>query len=72
MEYERTMALMNRNLDAEIETIFLMAREEYAHISSSLLRQVAVLEGDLNRYLPEEIREPLRIRAKEKSGGAKS
>src|SRR5438128_6429056 len=41
MEYEFTMALMNRNLDDKIETVFLMAKEEYAHLSSSLLRQIA-------------------------------
>lgn len=56
MEYEFTMSLMNANLDAEIETVFLMAKEEYSHVSSTLLRQIAVLGGDLTRFLPDAVR----------------
>ena len=40
MEYEFTMSLMNLNLDPEIETVFLMAKEEFSHVSSSLLRPI--------------------------------
>ena len=57
MEYEFTMSLMNLNLDPEIETVFLMAKEEYSHVSSSLLRQIAVLGGDLSKFLPEPVRQ---------------
>ena len=64
MEYEFTMSLMNRNLDPEIETVFLMAKEEYSHVSSSLLRQIAVLGGDLSKFLPEPVREALVERAR--------
>lgn len=56
MEYEFTMSLMNLNLDPEIETVFLMANEEYSHVSSSLLRQIAVLGGDLTKFLPEPVK----------------
>lgn len=59
MEYEFTMSLMNLSLDAEIETVFLMAREEYSHVSSSLLRQIAQLGGDLSRFLPAPVRTAL-------------
>lgn len=59
MEYEFTMSLMNLNLDPEIETVFLMAREEYSHVSSSLLRQIAVLGGDLTKFLPPAVQEVL-------------
>lgn len=59
MEYEFTMSLMNLSLDAEIETVFLMAREEYSHVSSSLLRQIAQLGGDLSRFLPGPVRAAL-------------
>ena len=51
MEYEFTMSLMNLNLDPEIETVFLMAKEEFSHVSSSLLRQIAMLEGELSKFL---------------------
>jgi len=56
MEYEFTMSLMNRNLDPGIETAFLMAKEEYSHISSSLLRQIAALGGDLTKFLPDWVK----------------
>jgi pantetheine-phosphate adenylyltransferase len=64
MEYEFTMSLMNRNLDPEIETVFLMAKEEFSHVSSSLLRQIAALGGDLSKFLPEPVRTALIARAR--------
>lgn len=65
MEYEFTMSLMNLNLDSEIETVFLMAKEEFSHVSSSLLRQIASLGGDLTKFLPAEVRQSLINRARE-------
>lgn len=64
MEYEFTMSLMNRNLDSEIDTVFLMANEEFSHVSSSLLRQIAALGGDLSKFLPEPVRAALVARAR--------
>jgi pantetheine-phosphate adenylyltransferase len=64
MEYEFTMSLMNRNLDSEIDTVFLMANEEFSHVSSSLLRQIAALGGDLSKFLPEPVRKALIARAR--------
>jgi pantetheine-phosphate adenylyltransferase len=58
------MSLMNRNLDPEIETVFLMAKEEFSHVSSSLLRQIAALGGDLSKFLPGPVREALIKRAR--------
>ena len=66
MEYEFTMSLMNRNLDPEIETVFLMAKEEFSHVSSSLLRQIAQLGGDLTKFLPEPVKLALEERVKRK------
>src|SRR5215218_2213690 len=66
MEYEFTMSLMNLNLDPEIETVFLMAKEEFSHVSSSLLRQIATLGGDLTKFLPPEIRAALMERVRER------
>jgi pantetheine-phosphate adenylyltransferase len=65
MEYEFTMSLMNLNLDPEIETVFLMAKEEFSHVSSTLLRQIATLDGDLRKFLPPEIHLALKDRAKQ-------
>ncbi len=59
MEYEFTMSLMNLNLDPGIETVFLMAKEEFSHVSSSLLRQIATFGGDLTKFLPDAVKEAL-------------
>ncbi len=64
MEYEFTMSLMNLNLDPEIETVFLMAKEEFSHVSSTLLRQIASFGGDLGKFLPEPVRAALMERAR--------
>lgn len=65
MEYEFTMSLMNLNLDPEIETVFLMAKEEFSHVSSSLLRQIAAFGGELGKFLPDPVRVALMRRAGE-------
>src|SRR5215211_5378279 len=67
MEYEFTMSLMNLNLDPEIETVFLMAKEEFSHVSSSFLRQIATLGGDLSKFLPPAVRTALMDRARTKT-----
>jgi pantetheine-phosphate adenylyltransferase len=64
MEYEFTMSLMNLHLDPEIETVFLMAKEEFSHVSSSLLRQIAAFGGDLSKFLPEPVSTALIERAR--------
>jgi pantetheine-phosphate adenylyltransferase len=64
MEYEFTMSLMNRDLDQGIETVFLMAKSEYSHLSSSLLRQIASLGGALDKFLPTEVKTALEARVR--------
>lgn len=54
-EYERDIMEMNHHLDDEIETIFLLARAEYSHVSSSLLKEVMLFGGDVQPYLPENV-----------------
>ncbi len=66
MEYEFTMSLMNLNLDPGIETVFLMAKEEFSHVSSSLLRQIANLGGDLEKFVPPEVKAALLARVRER------
>ena len=57
IESEFTMTLANRQLDAGIETVFLMADEQYTHVSSSLLKQITPLASDeeLARFVPQQI-----------------
>lgn len=56
-ETEFTMTLANRKLDPGIETVFLMADEQYSHVSSSLIKQIAALAGDeeLARFVPRQV-----------------
>jgi len=63
---EFTMMMANRHLDPDIETIFLMADEEFAHVSSSLIKQIAPLASDekLARFVPREIIPQLRTKLK--------
>lgn len=64
MEYEFTMSLMNLAQDPSIETLFLMAKEEFSHVSSSLLRQIAALDGNLTKFLPPPVLNALKERAR--------
>jgi len=54
-EYEFNMALMNRSLDENINTIFMIAHQKYTHISSSLLKEIAFLKGDVKNYVPKHV-----------------
>src|SRR5947209_1841686 len=62
MENEFTMSLMNSSLDPGIETMFLMAKEQYSHLSSTLIRQIATFHGELGQFVPDEIKAALLAR----------
>jgi pantetheine-phosphate adenylyltransferase len=61
-EYELRMALMNRRLQPEIETVFLTAAEEYSFVSSTLMKQVFELGGRVDALVPEPIIEKMRAK----------
>ncbi|HEX8734788.1 MAG TPA: pantetheine-phosphate adenylyltransferase [Pyrinomonadaceae bacterium] len=63
-EYELRMALMNRRLEPEIETVFLMAAEEYSYVSSNLMKQVFVLGGRVEGLVPELVEKKMREKLK--------
>lgn len=58
-EFEFQMALMNRRLAPEIETLFLMPREDYSYVSSRLVKEVAALGGDVTALVPSCVVGPL-------------
>ena len=58
-EFEFKMALMNRSLKEEITTVFMMPHEKYTHISSSLVKEVASLGGDVSAYVPQHVEKAL-------------
>jgi pantetheine-phosphate adenylyltransferase len=59
-DYEFQLAGMNRKLAADIETIFLTPAEQYANISSSLIREIAALGGDVRPFIHEKIADELK------------
>ena len=67
-EYEFQMALMNRKMSPEVETMFLMTKEDFSYVSSSLVREVARLGGDVSHFVSPHVGEALRI----KFGGGES
>ncbi|MBM38260.1 MAG: pantetheine-phosphate adenylyltransferase [Woeseia sp.] len=58
-EYELQLASMNRHLSKEIETIFLTPSEKYAFISSSLVREIATLDGDIDNFVSKNVKDTL-------------
>ena len=65
-QYERDIAAMNNFLDDQCETIFFLAKPEYQHLSSSLLKEVTSNGGDISAYLPANINAALKKRLKER------
>jgi pantetheine-phosphate adenylyltransferase len=59
-EYEFQMALMNRRLSPEIETVFMMPAEAYTYISSRLIREVFSLGGSIDGLVPEVVEAHMR------------
>ncbi|MCE3018817.1 MAG: pantetheine-phosphate adenylyltransferase [Pirellula sp.] len=68
---EFTMMMANRQLDSEIETVFLMADEEFSHVSSSLIKQIAAMGNGraLEKFVPAAVIAPLMSKMR-KTGGS--
>ena len=63
-EYEFQLANMNRQLAPELETVFLTPAEHLSFISSSLIREIALLDGDVNNFVPPLVAEALEEKRK--------
>lgn len=61
-EFEFQMALMNRKLEPQIETIFLMPAEKYTYLSSRIVKEIARLGGDVSSFVPVSVAKALRDR----------
>jgi pantetheine-phosphate adenylyltransferase len=66
MEYEFNMSLANQAMDPDIETVFLMAKDKYSHLSGNLLRQIATFGGPLDKFVPELVKVALEQRVRER------
>lgn len=65
-EYEFQMALMNRKLAADVETLFLMPKEAFSYISSSVVREIAEKGGDTSELVPASVQACIDQRAAER------
>lgn len=61
-EIEFQMALTNRKLSKELETIFLVPREQYSYLNSTIVREIARLGGDVSDFVPPPVRRRLRAK----------
>lgn len=61
-EFEFQLALMNRKLEPNLETVFLMPREELTYISSRLVKEIARLGGDIDLFVPPNVAKALRTK----------
>ncbi|HUG11409.1 MAG TPA: pantetheine-phosphate adenylyltransferase [Opitutaceae bacterium] len=61
-EFEFNMALMNRHLEPRIETVFVMPRDAYSYTSSTLVKQVAKLGGDVAKFVPQNVAASMRAK----------
>lgn len=63
-EFELQLALMNRKLYSECETVFLMPNKKYIFLSSSMIREIALLGGDVCELVPPKVKEYIQIKCK--------
>jgi pantetheine-phosphate adenylyltransferase len=59
-EFEFNLALMNRHLEPNVETIFVMPAEAFSYTSSTLVKQVAKLGGDISKFVPANVASALK------------
>ena len=68
-EYEMQLALMNKTLDKELETVFLMSSYKYIFVSSSVVKEIASFGADVSRFVSKEVEKALREKFPQPRGG---
>jgi len=68
-EFEFQLALMNRKLNERVETIFMMPKETYTFLSSRIIKEVAILGGDISKFVPPHVSEALGKKIGKRAGG---
>lgn len=69
-EYEYQMALTNRTFAPDVETVFVMAHEEFSFVSSRFIKEAASMGGDVSSFLPKEVEKRLKAKLAKNPGGA--
>ena len=59
-EYEYQMAITNRKLAADVETVFVMASLEYSYVSAKLIREIMSVGGSVSAFVPEDVEAALK------------
>ncbi len=59
-EFEFSRALLNRELEKDIDTIFIMTKDDYAFLSSSIVKEIAMFDGSVKGFVPEVVEKRLR------------
>lgn len=59
-EYEKNIASMNKKMDADIDTVFLLSDEAYSNISSSMIKEIAKFGGDVSSFVPSAVDQALK------------
>ena len=70
-EYEFQMALMNRKLAPEINTVFLMPNEKYTYLNSSIIRSLSEFDADINDFVPKVVADALKKKIMKKQATMK-
>ena len=63
-EFEFSRALLNRELEKDIETIFIMTKDDYAFLSSSIIKEIAMFNGPVKGFVPEVVNKKLKEKFK--------
>lgn len=71
-EYELQMAMMNRRLDPELETVFMLPAEKYSYVSSRLIKEIFQLGGSVRGLVPDLVEDRLRVKVNGPEPGAPS
>ena len=64
-EFEFSRALLNRELEKDIETIFIMTKDDYAFLSSSIVKEIAMFNGPVKGFVPENVEKKLKEKCKQ-------
>ncbi|AQP53236.1 pantetheine-phosphate adenylyltransferase [Vagococcus penaei] len=59
-EYEKSIAFMNKQLNESIETVFLLADEQYSSISSTMIKEIAKFNGDISKFVPQGVNQAIK------------
>ncbi|GGA40132.1 pantetheine-phosphate adenylyltransferase [Paenibacillus physcomitrellae] len=71
-EYELQMASTNQKLNSEVETIFMMTNPKYSYLSSSVVKEIAMFQGDVSTLVPPEVEAALKVKMAERASDTKA